>query len=170
MLLVCWYQPGNMHMSPTMAVRRLSKTAVQAVSYDMRRQGVATALLGACEQTGPCHKHAVLKPRLPTAASAMHTGIASYSECLRIAGRRWRHKQIWLHVDCSNKAALALYTRLGYQIMATQRSWRVPFQKRHLMMKQLNLASLSAGLQDRDEDVGSAQARPGDRSSKTYIW
>ena len=57
--------------------------------------------------------------------------------CSSRAARRWRHRQIWLHVDQENAPALAMYKSAGYRVVHSDRSWIPPFQKRHLMCKEV---------------------------------
>jgi hypothetical protein len=73
-----------------------------------------------------------------TSAACLSCGDpASLRMLVRCAARRWRHRQVWLHVDQANTPAVKLYKRAGYRIASEDRPWRPPFQKRYLMVKTL---------------------------------
>ena len=61
-----------------------------------------------------------------------------------VAAYRWRHQEIWLHVDQDNHAAIRLYNNLGYKVVSTDREWRIPFKARFLMSKSLPTRVASA--------------------------
>jgi hypothetical protein len=49
------------------------------------------------------------------------------------AGRRWGRPALWLHVDCSNHAAISLYCAAGFHIHAT--TGLPPLSRRRFLMQ-----------------------------------
>eukprot|EP00892_Ulva_mutabilis_P006686 jgi/Ulvmu1/438/UM001_0445.1 len=91
-------------------------------------------------------------------------------------GRRWRHKEVWLHVDVDNTAAIGMYHKAGYVTVKQQRERVPPFKMRYLMKKRILPSGLAAAVEPgvRTQNSTGATGAAGEGAAaaprSVFVW
>jgi hypothetical protein len=97
--------------------------------------------------------------------------VGSMKGCTQVycaTGWRWRHREIWLHVDESNTPAVEMYLKSGYCVVRRERDPIIPLQQRILMKK--TLAQRSAASAPTPSSSGEAPQEADVQGSKVFVW
>lgn len=89
------------------------------------------------------------------------------------AGRRWRHQEVWLHVDVDNTAAVAMYQKAGFVAVKRERERVPPFHMRFLMKKAIPQAATHAPAVPHTGTAPASTAEPAEAPQarkKVFVW